>query len=294
LRAQAHLAGLFSLFRSTAFEQIVDGTCKGKISMTNRQSDIAGVDTVILTQVRDLASGFKVRRALPSANRRMIGPFILLDHFGPEEPNSAQGFDMLPHPQTGIAAVTYLMDGEIAHRDKLGQVQTIRPGEVKWMTAGSGTAHSEPTPLEIRASGSNLLGIQAWVALPSLHEGVAADIAHYSAPEIPRICADGVEFTLIAGASDGLISPVRTFSEMIYAEIVLTGSAQYQVKPEHRDRAIYVVAGEVGIVGQCRTFREAELMVLTPGVEIVLQAPAFHAARLMLVGGEPLAESRHV
>ncbi|TPI78475.1 pirin family protein [Mesorhizobium sp. B2-8-9] len=262
--------------------------------MTNRQGDIAGIDTVILPVVRDPADGFKVRRALPDSNRRMIGPFILFDHFGPEELDADHGFDIRPHPHVGLATVTYLIDGEIIHRDKLGEVRTIRPGKVNWMTAGSGIVHSEHTPPEFRASGSNLLGIQAWVALPSRHKDIAADFAHYGAAEIPRICDDGVEFTLIAGASDGLISPVRIFSEMIYAEIVLTGGAQYQVKPEHHDRAIYVVAGEVGVAGQSGTFGEAELIVLTPGVEVVLQAPVFHAARLMLIGGEPLAETHHI
>lgn len=194
----------------------------------------------------------------------------------------------------GLATVTYLVDGEIIHRDSLGRAQSILPGEVNWMTAGSGIVHSEGAPTELRASGSNLLGIQAWIAIPSRHGDIAADFTHYGSPKIPRICADGVEFTLIAGASEGLVSPVKTFSETIYAEIVLTDSAQYQVKPEHRDRAIYVVAGEVGIAGQSGMFGEAELIVLTPGVEVVLQAPAFHAARLMLIGGEPLAGARHI
>lgn len=261
--------------------------------MTNREGSIAGIETVIFPVAHNLADGFKVRRALPSADRHMIGPFVLLDHFGPEELVADGGFDIRPNPHTGLATMTYLVDGEIIHRDNLGRMQIIRPGEVNWMTAGSGIVHSERTPTEFRVSGSNLLGIQAWIALPSQHEDVAAGFTHYGSVEIPRICADGVEFTLIAGTSGGLISPVKTFSETIYAEIVLTGSAKYQVKPEHRDRAIYVIAGEVGVAGQSGTFGEAELIVLTPGVEIVLQAPAFHAARLMLIGGEPLADWRH-
>ena len=142
--------------------------------------------------------------------------------------------------------------------------------------------------------GSNLFGIQAWVALPSRHEEVAADFAHYSAPEVPRICARGVEFTLIAGTSDGLISPVKTFSDMVFAAIVLTSGARYQVKPVHRERAIYVIAGEVEIVGQPARSERGELILLEPGAEIVLKAPAFHAARLMLMGGEPLSEPRHM
>jgi len=149
-----------------------------------------------------------------------------------------------------LAAVTYLIDGEIVHRDSLGKAQTLRPGEVSWVTAGSGIVHPERTPLEARASGSNFFVIQAWVALPCRHEEAAADFAYYGEPEIPRTCARGVEFTLIAGASDGLVSPVRNFSDMVFAEIVLTSGARYQVKPEHHERAIYVVAGEVEIVGR--------------------------------------------
>ncbi|WP_376705582.1 pirin family protein [Mesorhizobium sp. ISC25] len=262
--------------------------------MTIRQSDITGIDTLIQPTIRDFMDGLKIRRALPSSNRLMIGPFILFDHFGPAIFDAGHGFDMGPHPHIGVAAVTYLIDGEIVHRDNFGKVQTIRPGEVNWMTAGSGIVHSERTPPEVRASGSNLFGAQAWIALPSRYEEIAADVAHFGAPEIPRICADGVEFTLIAGASDGLVSLVRTFSDMVYAEIVLTSSARYQVKPEYRERAIYIVAGEVGIVGQFGTFHEAELIALAPGAEIVLQAPAFHAARLMLIGGEPFSEPRHI
>ncbi|MGX9119058.1 pirin family protein [Mesorhizobium sp. BHbsci] len=262
--------------------------------MTSHQSDVAAIDTVILPRVHHLADGFKVRLTLPSDHGRMIGPFILLDRLGPIVFDAGHGLDLRPHPHIGLATVTYLIDGEITHRDNLGKVQTIRPGEVNWMTAGSGIVHSERTPLEVRASGSNLFGIQAWVALPSGHEEIAAEVAHYRAPEIPRTCAKGVEFTLIAGASDGLTSPVRTFSDMVYAEIVLTSGARYQVKPEHRERAIYIVAGEVEIVGQSGSFGEAELILLEPGVEIVLKAPAFHAARLMLLGGEPFSEPRHM
>jgi len=262
--------------------------------MTFLQSDFAGTETVILPPVRDLADGLKVRRALPSGHGRMIGPFILFDHMGPAVFDAGRGFDMGPHPHIGLATITYLVDGEITHRDNLGKVQTIRPGEVNWMTAGSGIVHSERTPPEIRAAGSDFFGIQAWVALPMSHEEVSPDFAHYGAPEMPTICARGVEFTLIAGASDGLVSPVKTFSDMVYAEIVLTSGARYQVKPVHRDRAIYVVAGEVQFVGRSGSFGEAELILLEPGVEVVLEAPAFHSARLMLMGGEPFPEPRHI
>jgi len=260
--------------------------------MTNQQSSIAGIDTVILPMALRQPDGSKVRRVLPFLNRRTVGPFIQFYHFGPEEFDAGQGFDIRPPTHAGLAVLTYLVDGEIVLRDTLGRMQTILPGDVSWMTTGSGIV--QPPSTEFKASGNNLLGFQAWMALPFQHEDVDADLAHFASPEIPRICADGVEFNLIAGASDGLISPVKVFSETIFAEIVLTGNARYQLKSEHRDRAIYVVAGEVRVVGQSGTFGEGALIVLTPSVEVVLQAPAFHAARLMLFGGGPLSDPRHV
>jgi redox-sensitive bicupin YhaK (pirin superfamily) len=262
--------------------------------MISQLDDVAGIDTAVLAPLGDLASSLKIQRVLPTLHRRMVGPFVLVDQIGPVDFNPGHGFDLAPHPHIGLETVTYLIDGEMIHRDSLGKVQTIRPGEVSRMTAGSGIVHSERTPPNVRASGSNLFGIRAWLALPSRYEEVAADFSHHAVPEIPRICADGVEFTLIAGASDGLISPVRTFSDMVYAEIVLTSGARYQFKPKYHERAIYVVTGEVEIVGRPGSFGEAELIMLEPGTEIVIEAPAFHAARLILVGGEPLSEPRHI
>ncbi len=240
--------------------------------MTISTNDVTGVGTV-MPLVRDLTEDVNMRRALPSSHARMIGPFVLLDRIGPAVFQASQGFDMGPHPHIGLVTVTYLFDGEIIHRDSLGNVQAIRPGEVNWLTAGRGIVHSERTAPEPRASGSNLFGIQAWIALPREQEDVAADLTHYGASEVPRTCARGVEFTLLAGASDGLTSPVRTLSDMVYAEIILTSGARYQVKPEHIERAIYIVAGEIEIVGRPGTFGEAELILLKPGVEIVLKAP---------------------
>ncbi|WP_119272218.1 pirin family protein [Taklimakanibacter deserti] len=262
--------------------------------MSIHGSDLFDLDAIVLSPICDLGDGLHSRRALPSSQRRMIGPFVFLDHLGPRVFAAGHGFDMQPHPHIGLAAVTHLIDGEIIHRDSLGAVQAIRPGEVNWMTAGSGVVHSERASPRSRASGGDLLGLQAWVALPARHEEVEPDFAHYGATEVPRICAEGVEFTLIAGRSDGLVSPVRTFCDMVFAQIVLTSGARYQVRPDHVERAIYVVSGEVEVSGQARTFREADLIVIKPGAEIVLKAPAFHSTRLMLMGGEPFAEPRHV
>jgi redox-sensitive bicupin YhaK (pirin superfamily) len=260
--------------------------------MSIRSSDVEGVDLVILPPVRDLGDGFQVRRALPSAHRRMVGPFIFFDQMGEATFNSGEGLDVRPHPHIGLATVTYLLEGEILHRDSVGSVQPIRPGEVNWMTAGSGIVHSERTSPEIRASGGKLFGLQTWVALPRQFEEVDPGFAHHKAQEIPTTEGDGTRLTVIAGTSDGLISPVRTFSDMVYADIALQDGARYQLKAEHVERAIYVVGGEVEVIGQSGTFATNELIIFKPGAEIILRARG--PARLMLLGGEPLPEQRHI
>ncbi|MFW2829162.1 pirin family protein [Sphingomonas sp. ID0503] len=260
--------------------------------MTLRPTDIDTIDMVILPPVRDLGDGFSVRRALPSAHRRMVGPFIFFDQMGPAVFGAGEGLDVRPHPHIGLATVSYLLEGSMHHRDSVGSVQTILPGEVNWMTAGSGIVHSERTGPEARATGGPLYGLQTWVALPAAHEETAPSFAHHKASEIPAIAAEGVTLTLIAGKSDGLTSPVRTFSDMVYVDIQLAPRARYQLKAEHIERAVYVVSGEVSIEGQTGCFTAHKLVVFKPGAEIVLTA--HQGARLMLFGGEPFPEQRHI
>ncbi|CAN5128528.1 pirin family protein [soil metagenome] len=260
--------------------------------MTIRSTAIDGVESVILPPVRDLGDGFTVRRALPSQHRRMVGPFIFFDQMGPAAFTDGNGLDVRPHPHIGLATVTYLLEGEILHRDSLGSVQAIRPGEVNWMTAGRGIVHSERTSPEVRASGGSLYGLQTWVALPSAAEEVEPGFVHHKANEIPVAEDAGAKITVIAGNSDGLVSPVKTFSDMVYADIILADGARYQVKAEHVERAVYVVSGDVEVTGQTGGFAAGELVVFKPGAEIVLKAKG--ATRLMLLGGEPLPEQRHI
>jgi len=261
--------------------------------MTLRPTDIDNVEMIILPPVRDLGDGFTVRRALPSAHRRMVGPFIFFDQMGPALLGPGDGLDVRPHPHIGLATVTYLLEGGIMHRDSLGFVQEIRPGEINWMTAGRGIVHSERSPDAARASGGPLYGLQTWVALPTAHEETDPAFFHYGADAIPFAQADGVSITVVAGSSDGMTSPVRTFSDMLYADVVLEAGARYQLKAEHIERAAYVIAGEVGVEGQTGSFAPMELVVFKPGAEIVLRA-VNGPARLMLVGGEPLAEPRNI
>jgi len=260
--------------------------------MTLRPSIIDGVDMIVLPPVRDLGDGFTVRRALPSAHRRMVGPFIFFDQMGPAAFGPGEGLDVRPHPHIGLATVTYLLDGEMLHRDSLGSVQTIRPGEVNWMTAGSGIVHSERTGPEVRANGGSLFGLQTWIALPTTHEETDPTFTHHKAGEIPSTEADGTALTLVIGELDGLVSPVRTFSDMVYADIRLVDGARYQLRAGHVERAIYVVSGEVEVIGQTGGFATGELVVLKPGAEIILRSKG--DSRLMLVGGEPLPEKRNI
>jgi redox-sensitive bicupin YhaK (pirin superfamily) len=260
--------------------------------MSVRSSDAEGVDLVILPPVRDLGEGFTVRRALPSAHRRMVGPFIFFDQMGPAVFRGGEGLDVRPHPHIGLATITYLIEGEILHRDSVGSVQPIRPGEVNWMTAGRGIVHSERTGRAPRASGGPLFGLQTWVALPKSDEETAPAFAHHAASDIPRAEAEGVAVTMIVGHGDGLISPVRTFSDMIYAEIVMQGASRYRLAAEHVERAVYVVGGAIEIEGQLGRFETGELVVFKPGAVMVLRAVG--ATRLMVIGGEPFPERRHI
>jgi redox-sensitive bicupin YhaK (pirin superfamily) len=255
-------------------------------------SDIDGVDMVILPPVRDLGDGFQVRRALPSAQRRMVGPFIFFDQMGPVALAAGHGLDVRPHPHIGLATVTYLFDGEIMHRDSVGSIQAIRPGAVNWMTAGSGIVHSERTDAPLRATGSSLFGIQTWVALPLAHEEAEPDFAHHPADSLPVIEGEGRTLRLIAGSMLGRRAPARTLSDMFYADLVLHDGARFKIDAEHVERAFYVVSGEVEVEGQQGSFAPTQLVVLKPGAEIVLRARG--PVRMMLCGGEPFPEKRYV
>jgi redox-sensitive bicupin YhaK (pirin superfamily) len=260
--------------------------------MTLRATDLESVDMIILPPVRDLGDGFQVRRALPSAHRRMVGPFIFFDQMGPITLRPGDGLDVRPHPHIGLATVTYLLQGEILHRDSLGSVQSIQPGAVNWMTAGRGIVHSERSSTDVRAAGGPLFGLQTWVALPKAHEETAPAFFHYSADAIPESRSDGVHLRVVAGTCDGLTSPVQTFSDMLYADVTLNDGARYQLSAEHIERAVYVITGSLNVEGQQGGFNTGELVIFKPGAEIVLRANG--PTRIMLVGGEPLGEERHI
>jgi redox-sensitive bicupin YhaK (pirin superfamily) len=251
-------------------------------------------ETVIVTRLRDLVGGFKVRRALPSARRRMVGPFIFLDQMGPEVLRSGRGLDVAPHPHIGLATVTYLFEGELLHRDSLGSVQPIHPGEVNWMTAGSGIAHSERTPHKLREAGSKLFGIQSWVALPQRYEEASPSFTHHGGNDLPVIEGEGKRLRLIAGALYGARSPVETLSEMFYADITLESSAVIPLPTEYEERAVYVVKGSLFVLPDGESYGGGQLLVLKAGAVISLRADKTSGARFMLLGGEPMDGPRHI
>jgi redox-sensitive bicupin YhaK (pirin superfamily) len=250
------------------------------------------VEQVILPPVRDLGDGFMVRRALPSARRRMVGPFIFLDHFGPTVFHAGEGQDIRSHPHIGLSTLSYLLEGEMVHRDSAGNVETIRPGDVNWMTAGAGIVHSERSPPHVRARGGTMFGQQIWVALPKALEEMAPGFSHHAEGALPGMEAEGVSLTVVAGEAFGERSPVPVHSDLMYVDVVLKPGARLQVPAEHIERALFVVSGEIEVVGQTGTFGPMQLVVFKPGTEILLHAQG--GAHLMLIGGEPFPEQRHI
>ena len=249
------------------------------------------VEQVILPTVRDLG-GFDVRRALPSIQRRMIGPFAFFDAFGPAVFHSGEGVDTRPHPHIGLATLTYLIEGELDHRDSEGYFQTIRPGEVNLMTAGRGIVHSERSGQEFRDRESRMFGFQTWLALPVELEETEPGFKHIGVAGIPGLSEPGVFVNLLAGSLAGVRSPTPIFSETLYADLQLDAGRHFKLASDHVERAAYVVDGEVEVTGQPGGFVKDQLIVFKPGSEIIFSAVS--NARLMLLGGEPLEGERHI
>ncbi|QTG16897.1 pirin family protein (plasmid) [Agrobacterium tumefaciens] len=255
------------------------------------QSHTGPIEQTVLPATRDLGD-FSVRRALPSAKRRMVGPFVFLDSFGPVVMRPGQGVDTRPHPHIGLATVTYLIDGEIDHRDSESYVQTIRPGEVNLMTAGRGIVHSERSSPESRARSEAMFGFQAWLGLPTGQEETAPGFQHVAAADVPLIADHGVDVRLLAGSYSGARSPTSVFSDTLYADVVLGAGMRFAIESDHVERAIYIVGGAIEIEGQTGTFAQDQLVLFRPDADVVVRAVG--PTRLMLLGGEPLDGPRHV
>ena len=247
------------------------------------------IETVIVPRVRDIGA-FEVRRALPSSKRQMVGPFIFFDQMGPAEFITNQGMDVRPHPHIGLATITYLYEGGIYHRDSLGNGLEIQPGAVNWMVAGKGITHSERTAPERRKDGETLFGIQTWVALPEEAEDTDPAFEHAPIEKLPFLEGEGKQVRLILGSLYGEKAPVKTFSEMFYADAVLFAGAKLALTKEHEDRGIYVANGEIEIAGE--TYGEGQMLVFRPGDEITVVAS--QDSRLVLLGGETLNGPRYI
>lgn len=248
------------------------------------------VDMLITPRTRDLGDGFTVRRVLPYARRRHVGPFVFFDHMGPVQFAPGQGLDVRPHPHIGLATVTYLFEGEIMHRDSLGVVQPIRPGDVNWMVAGKGIAHSERTRPELRQSGAPLHGIQSWFALPVAQEGTEPTFHHHPASSLPEIEKPGVRLRLIAGSAFGATSPAQTFAPMFYLDAQMSDGATLPLPDGYEEQAVYVAIGEILLDGTM--YGEGTMLVLKPNARPTIIARG--AARLMLLGGAPLDGERNL
>lgn len=249
------------------------------------------IELLIQGRAHDLGGGFAVRRVLPSVKRRMVGPFVFLDHFGPMDVPPGGGMEVRPHPHIGLATVTYLFEGGIFHRDSLGYAQAIKPGDVNWMTAGSGIAHSERTEAEMRRTGFRMHGVQTWVALPKAHEETAPAFEHVEAAKLPTWHEGGAALRLIVGSYAGRTAPTTHFSPIFYVGAELTAGAGLTVSPEHAERAVYIADGSVTIGD--RALMVGDLAVLAGGVAAGLVA-GVDGAKLMLLGGAAMDGPRHI
>lgn len=233
---------------------------------------------------------FDVRRLLPAASQQMIGPFIFFDHIGPADLVEGVGMNVRPHPHIGLATVTYLFEGAGLHRDSLGTIQRIVPGDVNWMTAGRGIAHSERTAPEDLVPGARLHGIQIWIALPLSHEAAEPSFHHHPAATLPTVALPGAQVRMILGEAFGIRSPVQTYSETLYAEIRLEAGARLVLPADQPQRGVYLVEGDVELDGAM--LPGAHMAVLPEGATVQLVAQT--AARVMLLGGAPLEGPRFI
>ena len=244
---------------------------------------------LIVPRVHDLGD-FEVRRAVPTIQARSVGPFVFVDHMGPAVFAPGKGIDVRPHPHIGLATVTFLWNGRLRHRDSLGTIQDIGPGDVNWMTAGRGIAHSERTPQPQRDAGQALHGLQTWVALPKADEEIAPAFHHHAAASLPRIERPGALLRIVAGRAYGETSPVRVFADTLYVAIDLAPEAEIELDARHRQRALYVLEGDARLDGV--DIPAMHLVVLDDGVRHRLQAKT--PLKAMLLGGEPLDGPRHL
>jgi len=248
-----------------------------------------GLETILRGQRREV-DGFTVSRVLPALGRQHLGPFCFFDHLGPSELPAGRGLDVRPHPHIGLATVTYVIEGEIIHRDSLGFEQAIQPGAVNWMSSGRGIVHSERTPSALRLSGSRLHVAQLWVALPRAHEEMAPEFTHYPASTLPEFEMGAARLRLLAGSAYGMTSPVRVFSSLFYVEAQIPAGASVRLPEGHAQRGAYVLSGRLSSAGEVIEARS--LAIARAGDTPELRAEL--DSRVLLLGGEPPDGPRYI
>lgn len=247
------------------------------------------IDFVIIPRTHDIG-GFEVGRALPSRQKRMVGPFVFWDQMGPGEFITGQGVDVRPHPHIGLSTLTYLFDGEMLHRDSLGIVQTIRAGDVNLMTAGSGIVHSERTPIAMRAHPHRLFGIQAWLALPMTHEHNAPFFTHIGKTDFPQIDAAGINVRLIAGSMFGKTGSLSFPHDTLYADIKLQAGRKIELPRDVEERALYALSGRLQVGNT--VYDPMQLLILKPGMDVSICAET--DTHVMLLGGAVMDAPRQI
>jgi len=242
------------------------------------------ISALLAGHEKDLGGGFKVRRVLPSGLKQAVGPFLFFDHFGPLDVQPNAHHDVRPHPHIGLATVTYLFDGAMNHRDSLGSVQRIEPGAINWMTAGSGIVHSERTPPDLIGKTYRMHGLQLWAGLPQAHEETAPSFTHTPSESIPELKIGAADVRILIGSAFGRTSPVATFSETLYLDVMLPAGQEISFDALPQEAAIYPVAGELQID---RTPLAPTTMALLD-TRTATHVYAKTDARFVLIGGEPL------
>lgn len=233
--------------------------------------------------------GFSVKRILPHEQKPAVGPFVFFDHMGPADFPAGQGINVRPHPHIGLATITYLFEGAILHRDSLGNVQEIVPGDVNWMTAGRGIVHSERETLEVRGSNHRTHGLQVWVALPEELAEIDPDFTHVKQADLPHVLKHNLMIRVVAGEAYGLVAPIVTHTRLCYLDVLASGPDQLELPTEHEDLAVYLQWGEIKVGDN--TYSNGEFLVLDSSerkIEIL------DTARFMVLGGEKLPRKPHV
>jgi len=246
------------------------------------------IEMIIQPKEHDLG-GFVVRRALPAPSRRMIGPWIFFDHMGPAVFTPGEGVNVRPHPHINLATVTYLFEGEMLHRDSLGNELAIKPGEINLMVAGKGIVHSERQSEKIKEGENKLNGLQLWMALPEAVEEIDPEFHHYDSSMIPTINIDDVQVRVLIGSAYNVSSPVKTFADTLYFEAFLEKGQELLLPVNVMERGLYIVNGKLEINGS--HVEQHTMTVLHSAQEVLVKAE--QDTKLVVIGGESLSR-RHI